>query len=75
MSIELIFSNSLDEHQNFLTVAFGDCKTLLVLLFFDFLLHHGDQNLVQLWGVVERVDAGRFINFSEFQIVALERSI
>ncbi len=56
-------------------VAFGNCKILLVLLFIDFLLCHGDQNLVQLQGVVERVDGGRFIDCSKFQIVALERRV
>ncbi len=65
------FSNSLDERWNFLVVAFSNCKTLLVLLFFDFLLRCSDQNLVQLWGVVERIDGGRFINWSKFQILTL----
>ncbi len=69
------FSNFLDECRNFLTVAFGNCKTLLILLFVNFLFCCGNQNLVQLWGVVERVDGGRFIDCSKFQIIALEQSI
>ena len=71
----IYFSNSLDECRNFLAVAFGNCKTLLVLLFFDFLLRCSNQNLVQLQGVVKRVDGGRFKNCSKFQIILLEQSI
>jgi hypothetical protein len=69
------FPNSLDECQHFLRVAFSNCKTLLVLLFFDFLLRCSNQNLVQLQGVVKRVDGGRFKNCSKFQIILLEQSI
>ena len=69
------FSNSLDKFRDFLMVAFGNCKTHLVLLFVDFLLCRGGQNLVQLRGIVKRVHGGRLIDCSKFQIVALEHSI